>query len=152
MASSKRKLILDNIATVLATIATGSGYNFTIGQVQRGLKAYTEVPEDKFPSLFIVGGDEDRRDETNLGFLSDMDVHIVGYVKGADAADAVQLEQYVDNLIEDVTKALYVDHTRGGNAVYTEVQKVEADKGAWTPYCGFVMKVLVHYKGRYTAP
>ncbi|HYF53117.1 MAG TPA: hypothetical protein VEA41_02535 [Salinarimonas sp.] len=152
MANSNRKRILDNIASTLAAVTTGGGYNFTIGEAKRGLKAFDSVPADKFPVCYVAGADEVRTNVTNTQFRSDLRVSVVGYVKAANAADDEALEQRLDNLIEDITKALMVDITRGGYATLTEIVEVDTDKGAWQPFAGVEMVVRCQYRASVSAP
>lgn len=153
MANSTRKRILDDIKTTLAAITTGGGYNFTVGGAQRGYRHFNSVPEDAFPYACIAGADEKRRNVTNRELRSDVLASIVGWVKiTGDANDTAAVEQAIDNLIEDFTKALYVDITRGGIATLTEIGDIETDKGAFAPYGMFEMIVRCEYRAAVTAP
>lgn len=152
MANSNRKRILDNIVSTVAAITTGGGYNYSVGECQRGFKHFNAVPEDKFPAGYVAGADEKRRNSAQRTFTSEMEASLVLYVKGTDAGDTAALEQALDNLIEDVTKALMVDVTRGGYAVTTEIGDIDTDKGAFTPYASAEMVVRCEYRAAVTAP
>ena len=150
--SSKREQVLDNLVTALTAIATGGGYNFTIGEAKLGLKHFEQTPADKFPAAYVAGADEGRDNTTNRGFKSDLTISIVGYVRVQDAADTEQLERDVSKFLEDMTKAIMADPTRGGLATYTQIGQVKADKGAWVPYAGFEITVHCDYRATFAAP
>ncbi len=150
--ASKREQLLDNLVTALAAMTTGGGYNFTVGEAKLGLKHFEQTPPDLFPAAYVAGADEDRENSTNRGFKSDLRVSIVGYVRVPDAADTEQLERDVSKFLEDVTKAVLADPTRGGTSTFTEVVQIKADKGAWVPYAGFEMTVRCDYRATFAAP
>ncbi len=152
MADSKREEALDNLVAALALIATGSGYNFTIGEAKLGMKHFEQVPSDKFPAAYVAGADENRQNVTNRGFRSDTEASIAGYVRVTDSADTEQLERDVSRFIEDITKAVLADPTRGGKATYTEITRVKTDKGAWVPFAGFEITVKFDYRATFAAP
>jgi hypothetical protein len=149
---SSRGAILDNLEATIAAISTAGGYHFTIGLARRGLLHYNAVPEDKFPAAFVAGADEKRKNVTNTQFRSDISVAVVGYVRTADAADTDQLEDDLDSLIADLTKAIMADITRGGNAVLTEITDIDTDKGALAPYSAVEMTVRCEYRAADATP
>ena len=150
MAQPMRRRILDDIATTVAAITTGGGYNFSVGECKRGFKHFNNVPEDKFPACYVAGADEKSRNSAQRTFTSDVAASIVGYVKQANAADEEALERDLDNLAQDLRKALMVDVTRGGYAVTTEIVEVLTDKGAFAPYAGLEMIVNCEYRASVT--
>lgn len=128
MANSKRQTLLNYIRdTTLAAISTGSGYNFTPGVIERGLREIDAYPLSKFPLLFLARTVEERENLTQNQFLSKLTAVIVGYVKTSTGVAGTQVE--LDKLIEDVTKALETDRLQGGNAKWTEVKRVVTDDG-----------------------
>jgi hypothetical protein len=146
MANSRRKRIIDNVISTLAAVTTGGGYNFTIGQAARGFKNFNAIAEDLFPVVYAAGADEKRVNMTNGEFRSDLMISLVGYVRVADAANTEALEQAIDNLIEDITKALMVDTTRGGFSTLTEIGEIDTDKGAFSPYASVELVVRCQYR------
>jgi len=149
--TDKADLIMDNVKAAIAAITTGGGYNFTVGEVMRGLKNLNEVPEDKFPAAYIAGADEARENVTNSGFKSEMKITILGYVYHSDASDIEELQRSVNKFKQDVTKAIYVDHTRGGYCTYTEIDDIFTDKGTLTPYAVFEMIIKCDYRSTFAA-
>jgi len=152
MANSNRKLIIDNVVSTLAGLTTVGGYNFNVGEAKRGFKHFNAVPEDKFPAFYVAGADEKRRNHSQREFRSDLLVSIVGYVRTADASNTEALEQDLDNLIEDATKALMLDVTRGGYAVTTEIGEIDTDKGAFAPYASVELIARCEYRASVSAP
>jgi|GEM_PF-2666667 len=147
--TDKRDLILDNIKTAISGITTGGGYNFTAGEVERGLRHIEEVPTDKFPAAYIAGADEKRENITNKKFKSIMTVSVVLYVEYADANNIAELGRSLSKWIQDVTNAIYNDITRGGYSTFTEIEDVIDDKGVLTPYAGAEILVSCDYRAQY---
>lgn len=157
MANSNRKRIVDNVISTLAAInGAGGGYNLTVGEAKRGFKHYNAVPEDLLASgkfcVYGAGADEERKNHTQREFRSTISISLVAYVMVANAADTEALEQALDNLLEDITKALMVDVTRGGYAVTTEIGEIDADKGAFAPFAAVEIVVKCEYRAAVTAP
>lgn len=152
MANSTRKQIIDHISATIQAITTGGGYNFTIGESRRGYKHFNAAPEDTFPHVYAAGADETRKNSAQRTFTSELFTSLIGYVKTADAANTPALEQDLDNLIEDITKALMVDVTRGGIAVTTEIGEITTDKGAFTPYASVELIVRCEYRASVATP
>ena len=150
--TDKRDLILDNLTTAFAAIATGSGYNFTVGEARRELKDYQQVPESSFPAVYVVGADEVRTNVTNEGYKSTMEIEIIGYVKHTDASDAPEVQRSISKLISDICKAAYVDITRGGRATFSEPARISHDKGLLAPYGACSVFLTVEYRGTFAAP
>ncbi len=149
---STRELILADMKTVLAAIATGGGYNNTVKLCSRRLQHFNELAEDQFPALFVAGANQDIVNSTNTHFTAKLKATIIGYVRTADAAAPEQVETDLSALIEDVIKALYVDHTRNGNARYTQMKGDVTSRGAWIPFAGFEMEVECEYRASFAAP
>lgn len=149
--TDKADLIMDNIKAAIVNISTGGGYNFDVGEVKRGLKNLSEVPEDKFPAAYIAGADEARENVTNAGFKSEMKITVLGYVHYSDASDVEELQRRINQFKQDVTKAIYVDHTRGGYSTYTEIDDIFTDKGTLTPYAVFEMIIKCDYRSTFAA-
>jgi hypothetical protein len=152
VANSTRKRILDYLTdTVLPLITTGAGYNFTLAKMARGLLPLHQMVESELPAVFVASADESRQNETRIHFKGNLQVFLVGYVKDSDGVPG-NAQQALDNLIEDVTKALYQDPKLGGLAVWTEVLSVETDPGDLQSRAGFVMVVDISYVAQGTAP
>jgi len=143
MANSNRKVILTHIAeTVLPTITIANGFNFNVATFARGLVSLEELTDEDYPALFVSSADETREDVTHKDFKSLMLVRIHGFVKAA--ADDVQKQ--LDDLIEDVTEALYADPTQGGRVNWTKVKTIETDEGNLEGHAIFRLTVEFLYK------
>ena len=155
--SSQRNTILEYLVdTLFPTITTGNSYNFTVATKERGLKSYQNMSDSEFPALFVASADEDRKNISNRRFQSTMNVFIYGFVK-ADTSQNVQEE--LDKLIEDLTKALYAgqtpgayDPTHAGKVTWTEILEIITDEGDEEPHAAFKMKVEFRYEKPGNAP
>lgn len=153
MTTDTRYLIMGNIRDTFDLITKAGGYNFDAAYKGIGVKHYIEIPEDKFPALMVAGADEDRENSTNRGFTSQMDVVVIGVVRSSDAHDPQIAERDLSRLIADLTKALYVDPTRGGYSTFTEIGEILTDKGnAELPFAVFRMALTVEYRATFAAP
>jgi hypothetical protein len=149
--SSKRSQILEYLReTVLPLIRTADGYNFTPKLIERGQRHPANLGS-KFPALFIATTSEKRKNATTgtaRNYTGTLTVVIVGWVKNSKAnpkADGTGVQKDIDNLIEDVTHALYRDITVNGLANYTDVLGVETDDGDLTPVGGCALTVEFGY-------
>jgi ABC-type iron transport system FetAB permease component len=146
LANSKRKTILNYLRdTVLPKIVTASGYNTSVQTIQRGLKEIDALPVSGFPAVFVARSTENRENISIGGglFQSKMSVVIVGYVKNESGTSG--LMEQVDDLIEDVTKAIETDLTLGGKANWSEIKSVASDDGDMMPYAAFALTLEVTY-------
>ncbi len=148
----RRWLILENIKETFALILAEDGYNADIKHYGIGYKHFTEIKADKFPALMVIGADEDRENGTNKTFTSEMRVSIAGYVRSSEVGNPEIAERDLSRLISDLTKALLVDHTRGGHSRVTEIGPVTTDKGYIQPFAGFQMVVSVEYRSDFVQP
>lgn len=147
-----RQEIFENVKAAFALIQTASGYNFTIKHADIGFKHFSALPEDMFPALLVAGANEKRVNATNLGFTSDMQLSVVGYIKSSDANDPAVLERDLNKFLADTTKALYADPTRGGHSTFTEITAVITDKGAFQPYAMFELMIDLEYRATFAQP
>lgn len=147
-----RQEIMADMKAAFDLITVAGGYNFNVGHTGTEYKHFAEIPEDKFPAVMVVGARERRENSTNKTFKSEMELVVVGFVKSADAQDSAGLSSRLNQFIADVTKALHVDHTRGGKSTFTEITDVDDDKGRIQPYAMFEMLVSVEYRAAWTQP
>lgn len=128
MADSYRRRILDYLRdTTLAAITTGNGYNYTLGTIERGLKEMDGQADSKFPAVYIGHADEERQNITGNQFQSRMRTLIIGHVKNSSGTSGLQGN--IDDLIEDLSKALEQDRKLGGLAKWIEVKSVVGPDG-----------------------
>lgn len=144
MANSHRKQILDYLRdTVFALITTGGGYNFTVGTRKRGMLPIESLPESSFPVVLVGRASEERQNITVNQFQARMQVVIIGYVKSDTGLDGLMGE--VDDLIEDVSKAIEQDRQLGGLSKWLEIKSVASDDGDTMPYGAFALVVEIVY-------
>lgn len=147
-----RQEIMQNMKEAFDLVTVAGGYNFNVGHTGVEYKHFTEIPEDKFPALMVIGAREKRSNGTNKTFTSEMEVTVIGFVRSSNPHDSPTLLAELNKLIADATKALHVDHTRGGKSTFTEITDVNDDKGRLQPYALFEMLVGVEYRAAWAQP
>lgn len=144
MATSVREQIIANIATALAAVTTGNGYENTLASVQRFMQSGLTVAQ--VPTA-IVNFDEERKsqgptDRADCQLSISIDiwaVHSEAVVSGSTAT-------LVDSLAGDIEKAVMVDPTRGGLARTCEVDSIHPFRLAeGQPYVGATVTVRITY-------
>lgn len=141
---SKRQEILEYLRTVcLPKIKRSAAYNFDVKLVERGLRHIESLDESKFPALFISETDEVRENLTKNQFKATLTAYILGYVKNRTGINQVQLE--LDQLIDDVARALEEDRLQGNRVKWTEVKRVRTDRGDLDPHAAMVVEVEFTY-------
>jgi len=115
---AKRLEILQTIDSTLANITTANGYNTDLAEHSYGFKDYSQV--NNFPSVFLLPGDSQYTPLTNQEYTAGSSpnsesgwlISVVGYVKSSSREDKV-LTQNMENLIDDIVKAMLSDHRLG---------------------------------------
>ena len=115
---SKRLEILQTIDSTLANITTANGYNSDLAAHSYGFKDYSQV--NSFPSVYLLPGDSQYTPLTNTEYTAGSSatnesgwlISVIGYVKSSNRVDE-QLTQQMENLIEDIIKAMLSDHRLG---------------------------------------
>lgn len=137
---SKRTNVLNYLRdTTLAAITISGGYNFDVQNIARGIRAMDVLPVSKFPCLWIVKADEERENITHMQVKSTMTVVIVGYVRNSTGLDGLQED--LDKLIQDVSRALEQDRLLNGNSFRLRIRTVHTDDGDLDPIAAFAMQV-----------
>jgi len=141
-----RERILANIKTTLEGITITNGYNFdfTSETVQRWSMHGNKLVD--LPAVIISPGNEEEKslpnnfEECVLGVY--LDVFFV-----TEENDAVSTDTYLNRLQGDMKKAILQDHTRGGEAIDTDVlgtTPFETTEGQ--PYAGIIMELGIRYR------
>ena len=144
MANSNRKRVLNYIRdTVFDLITTGNGYNTTPVTKERGILPVDTMPESSFPALFLGTSTEERENITHNQFLGRIQTAMIGYVRNSSGTTGLQ--ENLDDLIEDLTKALGQDRTLGGNVKWIVIKSVSTDDGDLEPFAAFLMVVELAY-------
>ncbi len=125
MAKDVRELILDDMLAALTAIQTPA-FNTDVANVFRTVKTWNEARQSNRPSVSMAPGIETfewmpaRR--ARITFRVDLLCHVPESTVLDDQINDVNL------LLLDVTEALEIDPTRGGNAVMTTVVDRETDE------------------------
>jgi hypothetical protein len=145
VANSKRKTILNYLRdTTFAQISVANGYNTTPGIIKRGLNEIDSPPDSMFPAIFINVTVENRENITKDKTLARLQVAIEGYVKNSTGVNGLQVD--LDDLIEDITKALGQDRTLGGlTAKWLEIKNIKSDQGDADSYGATLILVEIVY-------
>ena len=141
-----RERILANIKTTLEGITVANGYNFdfTAETIQRWSMHGNRLVD--LPAVVISPGDEEEKsprahfEECVLSVY--LDVFFV-----TEENDAVSTDTYLNRLQGDMKKAVLEDHTRGGEAIDTDVlgtTPFETTEGQ--PYAGIIMELGIRYR------
>lgn len=115
----KRESILDDILTDLKTITKANDYNNDIGLATRETTDWMRLKPNQIPAAIIqwTNDERDPRDVQGNHILSTLTVVIRGVVAKISASD--DMEEKANEFSEDIEKAMAVDGTRGGYAMYT---------------------------------
>lgn len=128
---SKRRQILSAVKTKLQNITVANGYNHNLKKASYGFQMYNNVVE--FPSCYMITYPAGYVPLTNEEYTSGGDrlgidgwrIQIVGYVKTSLGEERLTDEQ--EDLIEDIVKAMLVDHTLGLSSFVNNCYLVEID-------------------------
>ncbi len=145
--ASLRKQIIENILLTLAEKIGGDNYNNEINEknVSHKTKKWDECPT--YPYICVNGSAERKDDSTESLMFAYMDVKMYLYVQdGTDASSKLE------DLIQDVEKAMYIDETRGNLAVNTVATGLETDNGWLQPYGMAEFTFEIHYRYLYGNP
>jgi hypothetical protein len=126
MATPSRKLILDNIKTVLEAINIAGGYKTTVKNVEPVIKDWDAVTVEERPWIGFMPRQQIFQHLPNGQIRVILPILVGAHVCGDDQDDR---EAKVTDLEDDIVRALGVDTTRGGNAVSTMITSTQDDLG-----------------------
>lgn len=141
-----RERILQNIKSTLEGITTANGYtfDFTPATVQRWSMHGNSMVD--LPMVVISPGDEEEKSLPNNFEECVLSVYLdVFFVN--DEQDPVPTDTHLSRLQGDIKKAILADHTRGGEAIDTDIlgtTPFETTEGQ--PYAGIIMEISVRYR------
>ena len=145
--ASLRKQIIENIMLTLAENISGDDYNNSINEknVSNQTKKWDECPT--YPYICVNASVERKEGQRESLMYSYMEVLIYLYVQdGTDASSKLE------DLIQDVEKAMYIDETRGALAVNTVATGIDTDNGWLQPYGMAEFTFEVQYRYLYGNP
>ena len=105
MATPSRKLIIDNLKTVLESITVGNGYKSTIKTVEVLAKTWLQTPEVVRPWLGIVPQETTYQHLPAGRVRSILKIDIIGHVANGSYA---QKRERLANLLDDIFAAVNV--------------------------------------------
>ena len=126
MATPARRLILDDVKTVLATITVANGYKSTVKTVEALGKGFADTPVGDKPWAGVYPQQESFSFESGGLIRVTLTLLVMVHISGATVDDR---STALNNLLDDVIAALGEDTTRGSNAVMTTITTVETDEG-----------------------
>lgn len=145
--ASLRKQIIENIMLTLTEKISGDDYNNSINEknVSHLTKKWNEAPT--YPYICINAAEERKEGQRESQMFAYMTVRLLLYVQdGTDPSDKLE------DLIQDVEKAMYLDETRGDLAVNTVATGIETDNGWLQPYGMAEFTFEVQYRYLYGNP
>jgi hypothetical protein len=145
--ASLRKQIIENIILTLAEKIGGDDYNHDLNEKSVSSRTLPVEKCPTYPYISVNGSTERKEDERESQMYAYMTVVLWLYVKG-DKDSMNQLE----DLIQDVEKAMYIDHTRGDLAVNTVATGIETDNGWLQPYGWAQFTFEIQYRYFYGSP
>ena len=110
--------------------------------VSREIFEIDELSDAQFPAILIQTGSELKTDETislDQNRLGTIEYVLTGFVKGK------YLDTERNKLTDEIETALYVDLTRGGYSIDTNVTEINTDEGVLFPLGAIQMIVRVEY-------
>ncbi len=126
MATPARKLILDNIKTVLASVSTATGFKTNIKTVERVVRDWADVARGIRPWVGFSPRLETFAFLPGKQIRATLPVVIVACVSG-DSVDDKHAK--LNDLHDDIIAALGADPTRGACAIDTIIRNAEDDIG-----------------------
>jgi hypothetical protein len=126
MATPRRLLALADLVEALEGISTEDGYKTTVATVARVYKTWDDVQGAARPFIGVLPVGNPVTYEPMRHIRQVANVNLYCHVSGATPeARAAALE----NLLDDIVRAIGEDHTRGGNAIDTRIVEYVTDEG-----------------------
>ena len=132
--SSRRRAIVEAIATALEDINGQAPFRTSVAKVERRLKFWDEV--DEFPTLHVGAGGETRQYDGGGFRFRFLTITVRCYVSDdSDVIEALEeLLEDVETVLEDNDPLTYTDSTGTSHTtVQTTLQSVDTDEGVLEP-------------------
>ena len=132
--SSRRRAIVEAIATALEDINGQAPFRTSVAKVERRLKFWDEV--DEFPTLHVGAGGETRQYDGGGFRFRFLRITVRCYVSDdSDVIEALEeLLEDVETVLEDNDPLTYTDSTGTSHTtVQTTLQSVDTDEGVLEP-------------------
>lgn len=145
--SSLRKQIIENIMLTLAEHIGGDDYNNDLNEKNISHKTVKWDEAPTYPYICVNGGSERKEDSRESLMFAYMEVSMYLYVQ-----DGTDHFGKLEDLIQDVEKAMYLDETRGSLAVNTKITSLTTDNGWLQPYGMAEVIFEIQYRYVYGSP
>lgn len=122
MATTIRETILDRVATQLATITTGNGYEQSVSKVYRPSVAVLNITT--YPAVVIRDNGDEPRWHLRDAMEHTMSLDIIAYVEKGNDDDRLEA---LSDLLGDIQKLAMADDTWNSNARRTWISGVTTD-------------------------
>lgn len=144
--TTKRDQILDNIVTTLQGITTANGYEFNMGIVDREVQIVDDTK--KFPACYPIASDENpQQSDTDALMNAEWKVGLLIYVK-----HNTKLSKECEKVIGGIRKALLVDETRGGLAIWTTIDQIRNISTWLKPIGIYEFDMTIQYRYQKATP
>ena len=146
MEETVKEKILQNVKTTLEGIKKENGYNFDF--IQSGIQRWSMFGNKmtELPMAIISPGNEEERSSPDPYEECALTVYLdIFYVN--DEKEDTPTDTYLNRLQGDVKKAILADHTRGSNAIDTNVMGTtpfETTEGQH--YAGIIIELEIKYQ------
>ncbi len=143
---SVRERIIANIKTSLEVITQANGYNFDFSsQTVQRWSMHGNTPVD-IPMIIVTPGDEMEEPSVHPFTECVLSVFLsVFYIN--DKNDPVPTDTYLNRLQADIKKAALLDHTRGGEAIDTDIVSTSPFVSVeGQHYAGLMIELKVKYR------
>ena len=148
-----RERILDNIRKTLVEISTRAGYYFDFNEktVQRWSMHGNRMID--LPMVVISPGDEEETSLLNGFEECVMSVYLDVFFINDENDEEFATDTYLSRLQGDIKKAIFIDYTRGGNAIDTDIAGTtpfETTEGQH--YAGIIVELKIRYRHKRNNP
>lgn len=139
---SQREKILENLVAALGTIDGTGLFQTTVKTVDRDPIHWQRVQPDGFPAVFVLPPDDPHEFKGFDRFRATFAIELLCYVREVSGeAIATTLEKF----LHDVERAISLDGKRGGNAIFTQVVRIEVSTDFLKPFGIAVMHTAILY-------
>ena len=132
MASSIRQKIVEDVETSLDAIAIAGGFQTDVTTVERLIRHWDDNKSDR-PWIGFTPSRETYQYQPNNCIRVTLPFQLLAYVDKVDQAVRADTTQKVNDLLDDIIKALMADPTRSGNAVMTTITNDDTDESIDCP-------------------
>jgi hypothetical protein len=124
MATPNSTEIVNDLVTALSAISVAGGYKTDVETVSRTVKTWDEATQR--PEIGVGKQPVIYEPYAPNCLRCTMQVSLVAHILNATEAGRLTA---VENLLDDIIKAIYTDHTRSSNAIDTKILRSDDDLG-----------------------